>query len=205
MEVLMRKDFYHASAILTGYFRRMKLAETDFTTLLLHPSKTAADREAQIRKLVFDQRSFDLLFHFVFHHQRALAVRAVEAVEKISRTQPLLLSPHKNQLLSMLATGEHKEWKTQLVPLLPRLALSLSEQEIVWRQLVYWVLSPTEGKLMRIHALQALHTIARIYPIFTRAFKEVAGRIFELPMESLQLRLKSLLQKMPLDADKEVE
>src|SRR5690349_8848486 len=93
---------------------------------------------------VRDQASFDELFRLTLHHERPLAMRAVDAIEKITLKRPEFLAPHKNQLLSILKSADHKELKWHVAQLISKVELTTDELAEVWHLLSYWALNRNE-------------------------------------------------------------
>jgi hypothetical protein len=141
---------------------------------------------------VTDQESFDELFTLVFHHERPLVMRAVDAVEKITRKNGHYLDSHKIQLLSTLKSADHKELRWHIAQLLPRIPLTLEEQEEVWHTLVYWARNPNESKIVRVNALQGLSDLSKKNTNFRDAFKVLLNDLSFEPIPSLQARIRKL-------------
>jgi len=125
-----------------------------FTTLLLGKDLRTLGQNRIVVQTVRDQRNFDELFSLIFHHERSLVMRAVDAIEKITSRHPEFLAPHKLQLLSVLRSADHKELNWHLRHLLTGKNFRLAELKDVWQMLAYWALNKNESKIVRVNALQ---------------------------------------------------
>lgn len=102
------------------------------------------------------QDEFDQLFKLIFHHERIVAVKAIDAVEKITRKRPDFLISHKLQLFALLTDDPNIEVKWHLAQVLSRLSLSPLEFKRVWSLLTHWAINPGESKMVRVNSLQSL-------------------------------------------------
>jgi hypothetical protein len=168
------------------------MIQTEFTRLLLGHDLRKLRNTRRVIEAVTDQKSFDELFSLLFHHERPLVMRAADAVEKITATNRLYLSPHKHQLLSVLRGADLKELKWHLAQLLPRLELTKHEIEDVWHRLTYWALNRNESKIVRVNALQGLFDLARIAPALQKDFHQTLHVVEQEPIPSLQARIRKL-------------
>lgn len=73
----------------------MALTQESFTSLLLGRDLRTVKQNSILVQAVKDQHAFDELFSLVFHHERPLVMRAVDAVEKITVKHPEFLIPHR--------------------------------------------------------------------------------------------------------------
>lgn len=170
------------------------MSEAEFIRLLLGSDLRKLRNNTNVIKFVTDQHSFDTLFQLIFHHERPLVMRAVDAVEKITKKTPAYLIPHKMQLLSILQSADHQELKWHIAQLLPRIALTQAELEDVWHKLTYWTLNRNESKIVRVNALQALFDISRQFPQWQKDFGQTLNAVKREPIPSIQARAKKLKQ-----------
>ena len=167
-------------------------AVNEFAPFLIGKDIGSIRMNSIIVQSVRDQSTFDELFKLMFHHERPLAVRAADAVEKITRTRRYFLSPHKYQLLTMLKSADHKELKRHLVRFMPRLELTAAEVNIVYRTLTYWALNRHERKIVRAHSLQALSDFSQRFPELRRDFDQTVTTIKKEVIPSLHTRIRKL-------------
>lgn len=145
-----------------------------------------------VRARIKDQLSFDSLFELLYHHERPLVLRAAEAIEKVTAKHQEFLRTHKLDLLRLFTTSDHPELKGRLAQLITRVTLLPDEAEEVWKTLQYWTRNPHESKLVRVHALQSLYDLSRIYPDFREPFQETLTAVTHEPIPSLQARITRL-------------
>jgi hypothetical protein len=169
--------------------------EPDFAHILFEKDISAQRRMRDAVQAVTGQPSFDSLFRLVFHHQRPVAAKAAEAVEKITKLHPGYLEPHRGQLFQLFNSHDHKDVKTHLPQLVSRLALSHAELVQVWNTLSYWARNPNESKNIRSRAIQALFDIASANPTLSNELNEITATLEHEPIPSLQARLRKLRAK----------
>lgn len=119
-------------------------------------------------------------------------MRAADAVEKITIRNKHYLEPHKDQLLAILKSADHKELKWHIAQLLPRTALSKNELEDVWHKLNYWALNKHESKIVRVNALQGLFDLSTTHPVLQESFRHTLKALEHEPIPSLQARIRKL-------------
>jgi hypothetical protein len=166
--------------------------EKTLTQLLLGKDLRKLKNVTQVIELAKDQKSFDELFGLVFHHERPLVMRAIDAVEKITLKNPEYLRPHKSQLLNVLKSADHKELKWHAAQLVSRIHLTNEELANVWHVLSYWVLNRNESKIVRVNSLQSLFDLSRGTPALEKDFETIIEKIKSEMIPSIQARLKKL-------------
>jgi hypothetical protein len=163
-----------------------------FTSLLLAGDLRKLRQNSIVVRAVTDQTSFDELFSLVFHHERHLVMRAIDAVEKVTIKHPEFLRSHKAQLMSVLKSADHKELKWHVAQLIPRIALAEPELAEVRHILNYWVLNKNESKIARVNALQGLFDLSQKYSeVIPDLASAIAGIEHEM-IPSIQARIKKL-------------
>lgn len=103
----------------------------------LHPEVaklTGGDRRSigrsneVVADVLADPSLFDLIFDAIASDDPLIAMRAADAVEKVTAAQPELLRPHKRRLLTELASIPQQEVRWHVAQMLPRLSLSARER-----------------------------------------------------------------------------
>lgn len=161
-----------------------------FTTLLLGKDLRTINKNSIVVQSVHDQHTFDELFGLVFHHERPLVMRAVDAVEKITSKHPEFLTPHKQQLLRVLKGADHKELKWHIAQLVTRLDLTADELNDIWNMLAYWCLNKNERKIVRVNALQGLFDLSRGNQLLKEEFAGIIAVMEHEMIPSIQARIK---------------
>jgi hypothetical protein len=128
----------------------------EFRTLLSGRDLRKLRNNQRVIGAVRDRRDFERLFKLVFASDRPVAMRASDAVEKITRDHPEYLAGHSSQLLELARHTPNKEMKWHLAQVVARLDFKSGESGKVWRQLSYWVRNPNESRIVRVNALQGL-------------------------------------------------
>lgn len=167
-----------------------------FTHELLGHDLRSLGKTSKLLAAINDKESFDELFELIFHHERPLVMKAVDAVEKITSKHPEYLNPHKRQLLNILKSADHKELKWHIAQLVTRIELSKKEREDVWNKLTYWVLNKNESKIVRVNALQGLFDLSVQHPEYLKDFVIVMKSIEHEPIPSIQARIRRLKKSM---------
>ena len=163
-----------------------------FTSMLLGKDLRTIKQNSEVIMAVTDQNSFDELFALVFHHERPLVMKAVDAVEKITAKHPDFLKPHKAQLMQTMKSADHKELKWHIAQLVPRVELSENELLEVRHILVYWALNKNESKIVRVNALQGLSDLSIKYPDVKKDLATVMSEMEHEVIPSIQARVRKL-------------
>jgi hypothetical protein len=114
------------------------------------------DKAIDIGIEVDSQEKFDLLFKLIFHHEKNIATRSIDAVEKITRNSPAFLDSHKKQIFALINDDPNIEIKWHLAQIISRLQLSPKEFKRMWTLLTHWAANPNESKIVRVNSLQSL-------------------------------------------------
>jgi hypothetical protein len=92
------------------------------------------------------------------HSDPGIRMRASDAVEKITRSKPDFLLPHKEYLLKQVLGSEQQEVRWHLAQILPRLDLTPEERFTVADKLFVYL--EDASKIVQTNALQALVDLA---------------------------------------------
>jgi len=164
----------------------------NFAQLLLGNDLRTIKQNNIVIRSVNDQKSFDELFRLIFHHDRPLVMRAVDAVEKITVKHPEYLKANKGQLLRALTSADHKELKWHIAQLIPRVDLDGKEIEDVWHILTYWTQNRNESKIVRVNSLQGLFDLSKLHPQFKNGFEKTLVSIEHERIPSIQARIRRI-------------
>lgn len=134
----------------------------------------------QLLPFIKNQAKFDELFSHISNDDRIVTMRAVDAVEKLSATNPGFLAKHKTSILSFLDQSSHIEFKWHVALLVARLPLTTIEKMQVWAKLKKWATDVSESKIVRVNALQAMAELSQndqelkdsLMPLFNKIEKE---------------------------------
>jgi len=145
----------------------------------------------RIVEAVTSQRAFDGLMVYVFH-ERATAMRAIDAIEKITRSKPVFLQPHKADLLALADGKPEIEMKWHLALLLPRLPLDADEVQHVVALLQQWLTDRRESRIVRVNSLQGLYELTQNGSLEKKDFEAVTDYVKTQNIPSLQARLRNM-------------
>jgi HEAT repeat protein len=106
-----------------------------------------------------DPDLFDVVVRGMNHSDPGVRMRASDAVEKITRTNPDFLRPYKTFLLGDVIQQTQKEVRWHLAQIIPRLELSGPERSKAALELFEFL--EDESKIVQTNALQALVDLAR--------------------------------------------
>lgn len=173
--------------------------QTEFIRLLLGKDLRRLKGNSKAIEAVTDQGSFDELFKLIFHHERNLVMRAIDAVEKITAYRPEYLTPHKKQLLNVLHSADHKELKWHIAQLLPRIKLTENELDEVWHILSYWALNPNESKIVRVNSLQGLFDLCVDNDDLKSQFHDIMTKMEHERIPSIQARIRKLKRMQDIE------
>ncbi len=146
----------------------------------------------QLVTLINNQADFDRLFNYLNASDRLVAMRAADAVEKLTRQSRHFLKAHKVAYLELLSKAADKELKWHLAQLAPRFSYSDREFEAVWQCLKMWAEQRGESKIVRVNAVQALFELADKAEIYQTQLKQIVANIKREAIPSIDARLKKL-------------
>ena len=131
---------------------------------------------------VKNQNDFDELFKCLFHKDRLIVMRAADAIEKITVTNPQYLDKHKRKIIELFYTAINKELKWHLALMIARLHLTVKEFGKVWDTLTKWAKDRTNSRLVRVGAIQGLFEMTRLK---NNLIKELGLTMIELEKENI--------------------
>ena len=147
-------------------------------------------KSKQVAEQVIDQKSFNDLFNCIFYPDRVVAMRSIDAVEKITINHSYYLQLHKSKLLALLNEKSAKEFKWHLPLLIVRLKLTSAETGKVWDKLSQWALDQKESRIVRVHSIQGLYDLLKNYPELKADFDLMVEELKRSGIPSIIARLK---------------
>lgn len=117
----------------------------------------------------------EVLFQGLESTDPVLRMRCADAIEKVTRRRPELLSPFKPTILLQLSQIEQREVRWHVAPLLARLSLTADEELTVVELLLAY--THDRSSIVKTMSMQALADLARRNP---RLLPKVAKQIEEL-------------------------
>lgn len=163
---------------------------TSLKTLLTGGDLRSIGDSDTIISMVNSQEEFDSLFQLVFDEDRIVALRAADAVEKITRFNPLYIAKHKQELLVCGYKINNKEIKWHIAQMLPRLCLNTGEAANVWQLLFNWAMDKTNSNIVRVNAIQGLFELLKILPCNGLSFQLLLNQLKKEDIPSINARIK---------------
>lgn len=170
---------------------------------------SGGDRRSLGRAPVLSQRlkttkDLDRLFPFIYSSDRTVAMRAIDTLEKATRTNPGYLLGRGSELVNFARNTSNKEIKWHIAQLLPRITWSSQQYQKVFALLNYWASNPNESKIVRANALEAMHdmcvrtTNKRIKVMFRKALRTAERN----PIPSIAARARRIRKSSGQQVDK---
>lgn len=139
--------------------------------------------------LTTSQHDFDMLFRLLFSHDRLVAMRCADAIEKITIKTPGYLVKHKTEILAICKKARDKELQWHLALILPRLALSGNEFKFAWKLLSAWATDTHESKIVRVNAITGLAALARKDSLLRARLYDILEKVGAENIPSLNARV----------------
>jgi hypothetical protein len=164
----------------------------NFEILLKEGDLRSIGKSNLVVSLVDSQEKFDALFVLLFHPERKIRMRAGDAIEKITRSHPVFLKPHKKEILQLIGKATDKELKWHLALMVTCLHLSKTEIIKVWQILSRWLSGKNESKIVRVNALQSLFNLVEQIPEYRNDFRTIVSQVQKENIPSINARIKKL-------------
>jgi hypothetical protein len=148
-----------------------------------------AERVAEM--VLRDRRLFPLLMAGLWSDDAVVRMRAADAVEKVTREKPKLLSAHKKELLGLLASEEQQEVRWHLAVMVPRLSLNAKERQVVVESLQRYL--QNRSSIVRTFALQGLADLARVDAGIREGVMEILREAARNGTAAMKARSRKLL------------
>jgi hypothetical protein len=121
-------------------------------------------------------------------------MRAADAAEKVTREQPALLAPHKNELLGLLAETVQIEVRWHLAVMVPRLPLNAEERQRAAGALRTYL--EDRSSIVKTFALQGLADLAAADPGMRTSVAELVREATKTGTAAMKARSRRLLMKL---------
>ena len=167
----------------------------DFSELLAGDDLRSLGKSSEILLLLNDQKSFDELFKYLYHSDRAVVMKTIDLIEKITLEHKEYLQKHKSKILNMLNEAENIELKWHLAQILEKIKYTKTEIKIVWAILERWILDKKESKIVRVNSLQSLYEIVKINNEYQIELVKIVEIIKKENIASINARIKKLRKK----------
>ena len=152
-------------------------------------------RVAEAIKMVYDQPDlFPELIRAMAHTDPGVRMRASDAVEKISRSNPDYLQPHKGFILDAVKGQTQQEVRWHLAQIIPRLELSPKERSRVAGDLFKYLDDPS--KIVQTNSLQALVDLAWEDDVLFQQVKAAVERLADTGSPAVSNRASKLFLEL---------
>ena len=149
-------------------------------------------KNSDILPLINSQNDFDDLFAYLFDDNRAVRMKAIDIIEKITAKDEKYLKKHKGKIIKLCSSDENIEFKWHLAQLLPRLELKTDEVKSIWQILKQWVLDKSESKIVRVNSLQSLSIFKEKYKLYEAEYLKIIQILKKENVASINARMKKL-------------
>jgi hypothetical protein len=168
--------------------RRQSLAD-----MLGGGDRRSIGRANQIAKLVLSApKRFGELIGCLWDESPLVRMRAADAAEKVTVRQPELLSPHKRELLGLLAEAEQVELRWHLAAMVPRLELSAPERQRAVAALQHYL--EDRSSIVKTFEMQGLVDLSMKDPNLRETAKQILEDALHTGTAAMKARARKLLK-----------
>lgn len=159
--------------------------------MLSDGDRRSTGQSNQVVKLVARQTDFDKLFKLISDPDPLVAMRAADAVEKITINHPEFLAIHKKEILEKLTKISQQEVRWHVAQIIPRLKLDKVETKKAWDVLIKWH-QTEESNIVQVFSLQALFDLSGDSLEFLYKLKLLISQIKASAPASIRSRAKKI-------------
>jgi len=146
-----------------------------------------------------NKNDFDELFKCLFHKDRIVVMRAADAIEKITISNPSYLLQQKKKILELCSTAKDKELKWHLalmVPRVPRFKYADKARNNIWNLLSQWTTNKDESKIVRVNSLQGLYELSKQERELTQNLMLIFSELEKENIPSINARIKNIRKQL---------
>jgi hypothetical protein len=135
------------------------MPRTNILTLLKGGDRRMIGRSGKVAAMVSNNpRLFRKLIAGLWSTDAIVRMRAADATEKVTRTDPELLRPYKKELLGLMTEANQQELRWHLAAIVPRLPLNAKERKLAASRLDNYL--EDRSSIVKTFALQGLADLA---------------------------------------------
>jgi hypothetical protein len=153
--------------------------------------------DAVVKRVLKNPELISELFEALTHQDRAIRMRAADALEKATRKHPDWLHPFKCVLLERIAGSQEMELRWHVAQLLPRLKLSRSEQEQAVEILTEYL--QDASSIVKTFSMQALADLAVHDEQLQQEVRSLLERLTRTGTPAMKARGRKLLKQLRSD------
>ena len=142
---------------------------------------------------------FPALMEAVEHPDDVVRMRASDAVEKVTRSEPGLLGGYEPLILDTLAQIPQQEVRWHMAQIIPRLRLSDAQRQQAVEILTGYL--NDDRRIVQTFAMQALADLSEDDPELQRALEPLIRSLVESGSPAVKARGRKLLNRMQRPAD----
>ena len=146
----------------------------------------------QLIELITTQHEFESLFQYVYSENRLMAMRAIDAIEKITLKNPKYLIGHNQDIIDLMINANDKELEWHLAILVTRIDLINPAFKKVWNLLEKWAKNRKESKIVRVNSIESLYHLSQQDIDYKEDFKLIINEIKNENVPSINARLRKL-------------
>ena len=166
----------------------------NITTLLAGGDRRSIGRSDHVAAIVLGKPElFPELITGLWSKDPVIRMRTADAVEKVTRTKPELLTPYKKELLGLMAEAKDAELRWHLAAMVPRLPLNSKERQRVASTLELYLAD--RSSIVKTFALQGLADLAPSEPAMGAAVIEILREAARNGTPAMKARSRKLLRK----------
>jgi hypothetical protein len=121
-------------------------------------------------------------------------MRAADAAEKVTRTNPDLLQPYKKELMGLMEEAIQQELRWHVAAMVPRLSLTKKERHLAASTLNRYL--EDRSSIVRTFALQGLADLAQDDPELLSRVMEILRDATRSGTPAMKARSRKLLSRM---------
>lgn len=134
---------------------------------------------------------FPELIQGLWSEDPLVRMRAADAAEKITRSSPDLLRPHKRELLGLMVEAKQQELRWHLAAMVPRLKLDAKERELLRSMLNTYL--EDSSSIVKTSALQALADLSAEQSTIRPEVMEILSQSARNGTPAIRARSRKLL------------
>lgn len=144
------------------------------------------------RVIAKDAHGFDRVFKAIFTDDPLLRMRAADSIEKVSRSNPVLLQKYKKKLLNSLETFDQQEVRWHVAQMISYIKLNIQEAHFVAKILTNWI-KTDKSHIVKVNSMQAIWDISNSIPEIKPQAIKLINEQMESGIPSIVSRGKKLL------------
>jgi hypothetical protein len=158
-------------------------------------ARRSVGRSNQVVKTIRQQPAlFPTLIDGMHHEDELIRMRAADALEKLTVTNPEWLRPFRVQLIKLAARATQQELRWHLAQVLPRLELSRRDRVIV--EAVFRRYLHDKSRIVKTFAMQGLVDLAAEDPRLRNSIRPLISSLARTGSPSMRSRGRKLLQQL---------